>query len=34
MFDVPLVLKVISFDHAAVLICSVGIFVDFFESVK
>jgi hypothetical protein len=34
MFGDPLVLKVISFDRAAVLICSVAIFVDFFESVK
>jgi hypothetical protein len=34
MFCVPLVLKVISFDRAAVLICSVAIFVDFFEFVR
>jgi hypothetical protein len=34
MFCVPLVLKVISFDRAAVLICSVAIFVDFFEFLK
>jgi hypothetical protein len=34
VFCVPLVLKVISFDRAAVLICSVAIFVDFFEFVK
>jgi hypothetical protein len=33
MFGVPVVLKVISFDRAAVLI-SVAIFVDFFEFVK
>jgi hypothetical protein len=34
LFCVSLVLKVISFDRAAVLICSVAIFVDFFEFVK
>jgi hypothetical protein len=34
LFCVPLVLKVISFDRVALLICSVAIFVDFFEFVK
>jgi hypothetical protein len=34
LFCISLVLKVISFNRVAVLICSVAIFVDFFEFVK